>query len=120
MAWGGSIKINNQTSYSLKKLKQHSYQMKEWKFPDVIASKKEENIYVEYDNGPFKTVSDDRGSVIYEIPGLLEFKLEATCEREGFISLSVTKESKNVMVSPSGSMPFMHNGHVEFIIIEEK
>ena len=67
MGQGGKVNIINNTNSRMIKHYEHSYQMDSWSFPDTIEPGKTVGVYVEWDEGIFKTEKDDAGEVYYHL-----------------------------------------------------
>jgi len=70
MGQGGCLRINNQTMFGLVKTHEHSYQMNNWcnSFPMKIQPHSNSgNMYLEFEEGIFKVLSDCAGEITYAI-----------------------------------------------------
>lgn len=68
MGQGGHLLIINETDYDWKRIKQGSYQMADWDFPNVIKKHTSVKVYIEFQYKLFYE-QDDSGYAIYEING---------------------------------------------------
>lgn len=121
MGQGGKITLVNGTKYDWVRSYQHSYQMNSWNFPDKILSGKTATVYVEWDQGVFKTESDDGGEATYTLNGINQsFQIQARATN-GF-NLQVALTGIATSGNPQGStinLGWSHDGVVVFILSGE-
>jgi len=117
MGQGGYITLVNGTPYNWVCTYNHSYQMNSWKFPD-IASGKTAHVYVEWDQGIFKTVSDDSGDATYSLQGTpYSFSIQARANK-GF-DLAVVLSGISTQGNAQNSridLGWSHDGSVVFVL----
>ncbi len=120
MGQGGCITIVNSTNYDFIKTDISSYQMSAWKFPDKIPAMTESKMYVEWNEGVFKTVSDDSGNVHYSIQGTKDkFQVQARSKGRGKYHLKIYFESLTTQTVKSGEtmdLGWDHDGNVSFVL----
>lgn len=115
MGQGGYITLSNETDRDWTRTYQHSYQMA-WEFPEAIPAGTSEKIYVEWDQGVFKTETDDAAEAQYVLDGTdIGFEVQARA-KDGF-KLQVLP--MNVPGRPSDKLVdvgWEHNGVVWFVM----
>ena len=117
MGEGGRITLVNSTNSDWKKTGQHSYQMNDWNFPDVIKAKTSVVVYIEW-NTLVWDKSDDAGEVYYALDGTsYSFQIQARADN-GF-HLQFYLENIRTLSNAKGStvsLGWKHDGYVSFVL----
>ena len=118
MGQGGQIKLINGTRYNWARTYQHSYQMNDWNLPQSIPAWSTATQYVEWDQGIFKTQSDDGAEATYTFEGCgRNFQVQARA-KDGFTLLIAPLNLPNAN-PPHGeaiNLGWKHDGCVSFIV----
>ncbi|AKJ03289.1 hypothetical protein ATI61_11848 [Archangium gephyra] len=122
MGQGGFITLVNGTKYNWNRTNQHFYQMNKWEFPATIRPGESVSVYVEWDQGVGKNVSDDAGEADYKLAGTnSSFQISASA-RSGF-DLRVLFTNLVTSGNPKNSslrLGWRHDGNVNFILSGEE
>ena len=117
MGQGGFITLVNSTNSDWQLTAQHSYQMNNWSFPQTIAAKTSQRIYIEWDQNIFHNQSDDGGEASYTLADNTSFQIQARAQN-GFM-LQVYFSNLTTSGNPQGStlpLGWNHDGNVDFIL----
>ncbi|MFI6737530.1 hypothetical protein ACIBI9_31790 [Nonomuraea sp. NPDC050451] len=124
MGQGGYLTLRNNTPHEWKRDEQNSYQMNAWDFPERIPAHEDHKVYIEYDEGPFKTKTDDYGNVTYKLGNSdLSFQIQARAAQEGSGDYHPNLRAdiqdllkKSISPDPAAiiNLGWAHDGNVDF------
>ncbi|WP_413495396.1 hypothetical protein [Morganella psychrotolerans] len=118
---GGNLVIINGTTSKWYKIHQHSYQMDEWSFPEIIDRGARAGTHIEFNTTFGNDINNDAGEVTYELEGTtnaMSFTIQARCVNNEFFlqvhfkNISTTSHDKGSICK----IGWEHNGTVYFVL----
>jgi len=129
MGQGGRIKLTNMTPFTIKKVNEHSYQMKAWTLPSQIKPGESTSKYVEFSEGIWETTSDDFGKTDYVLSGSndgsgAEYRFQVKAKFR-YINVDIKNMAARVfpaLIPPQSSiieLGWKHDGEVFFAVLDK-
>jgi hypothetical protein len=118
MGEGGFLVLVNGGPASWTLSSTHSYQMSVWSWPATVLPGTSTPVYIEWDDGIGKTVSDDAGEAIYILPTGEQFQIQARVP-DGNFRMQVLLDGIATQGNANGdtiSLGWEHDGYMSWIL----
>jgi hypothetical protein len=119
MGEGGYLILRNETSQDWVFKSQHSYQMNNWNWPEIVKANTSEKVYIEWNDGIGIDSDDDAGEADFQLAGTeYRFQIQA---RSMPRRLQVYFSNLSAINCGKGGTPglgWRHNGEVTFLLGE--
>ena len=120
MGQGGKVNIINNTNSRMIKHYEHSYQMDSWSFPDTIEPGSTAGVYVEWDEGIFKTEKDDAGEVFYHLEKDRSKEIEIHMWNCNEKNITVTMKGFPEISSEPQRLNWQHDGIMPINVVDKQ